>query len=285
MSRSASTLGSWGDKSAAAEDKNRRLQAALKQNRERIPDEWFDKQYAQFAKRDAAVRKQTAERLEARRRRCEEFAATRRRALDRVYSDLRPQEQAEREELRQSFEHRMAESHARLAEKAKRQEAALLERKQRHEEDIVDRRNFFADAHSEQEKRAAAFQRLADERPKAGRQAMERRLSEVSAKAQRRQALQLEAQQQRERYFQEQHEENQALMERQTGLSEWLKDLDGQKKGLLWQRKVDGVASSLQRQSIVQSSQDAWHETLRCTPLPDDPKELQQLAQRMTPQP
>jgi soluble cytochrome b562 len=134
----------------------------------------------------------------------------------------------------------------------------------------------------EQEQRAAAFQRLVDERPKAARQAVERRLSAVSERAQRRQALQLEAQRHRENVQQQQYEQNQMMMERQHGLSEWLKSLDEQKRNMLWQRRVDGVASSLQRQTILQTTRDAWHETLRATPLPDDPQELRELAVRIT---
>lgn len=282
MSRSASALGSWGDQSVRSAELNQKLVSALQKNRERIPEEWFEKHYANFAKRDAAVRQQTEERLEARRRRCEDFAVSRRRALDRVYSDIRPREQQEREERRRSLEHRMAESHARLAKEAEEKQAAIMEQKKRHQEDSVERREFFADVRREQEERAAAFQRLADERPKAARQAVERRLSAVAERSQRRQALQLEALKHRDHVRQQQYEQSQTLMDRQRGLSEWLKSLDEQKQHMLWQRRVDGVRSSLQRQAILETSYDAWHQGLRSTPLPNDPKELHEIAVRMT---
>ena len=76
----------------------------------------------------------------------------------------------------------------------------------------------------------------------------------VHQQPQRRHALQEQAYKTREYFLRQQQQQNEAAMERQHGLSEWLKDLDHQKKTALRQRRVSGMRSSLERQSILQQS-------------------------------
>lgn len=230
MNRTAAALSSWGDQSSRAEEKNLRLHSALKQNRTRIPQEWFEKQYEGFAKRDAAARKKTEALLEARRAKCRDFALTRERTLQRLYTEIQPSQQMEREELRKSLDRRITTADARLAAKLKRRDASIAERRQRHEECIAERRSFFADGERSRNERAEEFQSLADARPVAARRAKERLHSTTAEKAQRAQSLRLDAQRQRDAMGQQERQHHQMLMEKHHGLGIWLKDLDRQKR-------------------------------------------------------
>lgn len=82
MNRTASALSSWGDQSVRAEELDIKLRTALKKNRDRIPDEWFEKQCAGFAARDKAAREACQSRNESRRSSCREFAMNRTRAIE-----------------------------------------------------------------------------------------------------------------------------------------------------------------------------------------------------------
>ena len=175
----------------------------------------------------------------------------------------------------------MTAADSRVADKKERMDAAILGRRQQHEQDVKARQKFWVNAQRMEEKRAARLQSFAEPRVENVRRARERRLSEVSEKAQRRHALQVEASKVREYSLRQQQQQNEAAMERQHGLSEWLRDLDHQKKTTLRQRRISGMRSSLERQSILQQSYDQWHEKLRETPLPTDPEELNRTAERM----
>ena len=281
MNRSATVLSSWGDQSVRAEELNRRLVSSMKKTRVRTPPEWFEKQYENIAERDAAAKKKTDALIEARRQKCLDFAVSRRRTLERLQSDIRPQQEAEREELARVHGHRMTAADSRVADKKERMDAAILGRRQQHEQDVKARQKFWVNAQRMEEKRAARLQSFAEPRVENVRRARERRLSEGSEKAQRRHALQVEASKVREYGMRQQQQQSEAAMERQHGLSEWLRDLDHQKKTTLRQRRISGMRSSLERQSILQQSYDQWHEKLRETPLPTDPEELSRTAERM----
>ena len=246
--------------------------SALKQNRTRIPQEWFEKQYAGFAAQDKITRAKTEALLEARRQKSRDFAVANRRVRDRLQAEIRPRQQAKRDEVRASLEHKMTVADARVAAKMAKMEASIVEGKEQRAQGVVERREYFADADQRLDKRAASLARLAPERTEAAQRARDRRLSEISEKAQRQQSRRASYQTVRDRFQQERVEESQFIKEKHQGLSAWLQDLDQQKRTMVRQRKVDGAASTLQRQAIIQTSYDQWHQTLRATHLPDDPK-------------
>jgi hypothetical protein len=235
MNRTASALSSWGDQSARAEQLNERLHSALKQNRTRIPAEWFDKQYASIAQRDAAARQQAEVRLEARRVKCQEFATTRRRTMDRLFSEIIPQREMERGQIQRSLHTRMSAADTRLAARAERRSSGISERRARREQDSAERANFFAEVRREQSEREVSFQQVADARPAAARRAWERRLGSVSEKAQRAQQLRDDAQAKRDELQRRRRRHHERLMEKHHGMGEWLQDLDRQKRATLRQ--------------------------------------------------
>lgn len=287
MSRTASVLSSWSEQSSRAEELDQRLHSALRQNRERIPEAWFEKQYASVAARDEVVRERVQGRLQSRRARQQEFAASRHRALEHLASDIRPRQQMEREALRSSLERKMSQAAGRLVARGATPDGArgqaLLQRKQQHELDAIERREFFASQQRVQDERAVGFQQLAEDRKAASLGARERLQYATAERAERARALQADAQRQREELGQHRAFEQQMLRDKHDGIGDWLTLFDTQKRATLRQRRVGGLASTLQRKAILQSTRNAWHETLRDSPIPDDPVELQQLAQKMTP--
>ena len=124
MNRSATVLSSWGDQSVRAEELNRRLVSSMKKTRVRTPQEWFEKQYENIAERDAAAKKKTDALIEARRQKCLDFAASRRRTLERLQSDIRPQQEAEREGPARGHGHRRTAADAPVADAEERVDAA-----------------------------------------------------------------------------------------------------------------------------------------------------------------
>ena len=283
LNRTASVLSSWSAQSSRGVELDERLRSALHQNRVRTPDAWFEKKHAEFAERDKVARRRTQELLQARRNKCQEFAVARHRVLERLASDVRPQQQMEREEMRRSLEDKLATASTRLSMGTAQQGKAILQRKQQHEEGKAERKNYFASVQREREQRADGLRRLGEGRVASVTEAVERRQQATLARAQRAQSLRQMQQQRLGTAHQQRLQQHQILMDKHHGLSEWLQSLDQTKHETLRQRKISGMASTLQRQSILQTSYDQWHQKLRSTPLPDDPQELLELARKMTP--
>eukprot|EP01052_Picozoa_sp_SAG31_P041849 SAG31_NODE_6462_length_2007_cov_3.042977_2_plen_235_part_00 len=213
-----------------------------------------------------------------------QLGVSRDRAFERLFSDIRPRQEFELEELSELHEKKMSRSVSRLEAIATERQTSSFQRKERKEQDFLDRQEHFAESHRLEQKRAAELRRLGENRDKSAASKAERRQQAASERAKRARAMQLEARRQREHMVAVEREHHQRLQEKHHGLSEWLKSLDQQKSEMMRQRKVFGLQSSLQRKAILQTTNNAWHETLRFTPLPEDPKKLEQLAHRMTPE-